>query len=135
MSILPRLAVLLLATGLALAGCARSLNKVYLAYGLGIGGGIGLAYVPVLAAVQRWFVARRALAWGLAVSGIGVGTLVVAPLAAWSIEQFGWCVTFWMMGAGAAIIGIGVAFLAPVRRDIGMSAIRRLTSFRCYDLR
>lgn len=112
----------LLATGLALAGCARSLNEVYLAYGLGVGGGIGLAYVPVLAAVQRWFVARRALASGLAVSGIGVGTLMVAPLAAWLIERFDWRVTFWMMGAGAAIIGIGMAFLV---KDAGQNVVAK----------
>jgi MFS family permease len=101
----------LLAVGLVLAGCARSLSEVYFAYGLGVGGGIGLAYVPVLAAVQRWFVARRAFASGLAVSGIGVGTLVVAPLAAWSIETLGWRSTFWMLGAMAASAGIGMALL------------------------
>lgn len=107
----------LLATGLALAGCARNLREVYLAYGFGVGGGIGLAYVPVLAAVQRWFVARRALASGLAVSGIGVGTLVIAPLAAWSIELSGWRSTFWLLGAIAGVVGIGMALLmkeAPV---------------------
>lgn len=101
----------LLAVGLVLAGFARNLAEVYVAYGLGVGGGIGLAYVPVLAAVQRWFVARRAFASGLAVSGIGVGTLVVAPLAAWSIETFGWRATFWMLGAMAASAGIGMASL------------------------
>lgn len=101
----------LLATGLMLAGFARSLGEVYLAYGLGVGGGIGIAYVPVLAAVQRWFVARRALASGLAVSGIGVGTLVIAPLAAWSIDIVGWRSSFWMLGAMAALLGIGMALL------------------------
>lgn len=101
----------LLATGLVLAGFARSLVEVYLAYGLGVGGGVGLAYVPVLAAVQRWFVARRALASGLAVSGIGVGTLVLAPLAAWSIGMIGWRGTFWLLGAMAALVGIGMALL------------------------
>lgn len=103
--------MVLLAAGLVLAGFARSLGEVYIAYGLGVGGGIGLAYVPVLAAVQRWFVARRALASGLAVSGIGVGTLVVVPLAAWSVEMLGWRSTFWLLGAGAAVGGIGMAFL------------------------
>jgi len=121
----------LLAAGLVLVGFARSLGEVYLAYGLGVGGGIGLAYVPVLAAVQRWFVARRALASGLAVSGIGVGTLVVAPLAAWSIEQFDWRSTFWLLGAGAAIVGVGMALLlkdAP--RDAAAKAHDRAASLR-----
>lgn len=113
----------LLATGLALAGLARSLGEVYLAYGLGVGGGIGLAYVPVLAAVQRWFVARRALASGLAVSGIGVGTLVIAPLAGWLIDIFGWRGTFWMLAAVAAIVGIGAAlFIKNAPADTATTA-------------
>ena len=52
-----------------------------LAYGLGVGLGVGCAYVPAIGAVQRWFVRRRGFASGLAVSGIGVGTLVMPPLA------------------------------------------------------
>jgi OFA family oxalate/formate antiporter-like MFS transporter len=79
-----RLAVagmILVGLGLALAGLARSLDEVYAAYGLGVGLGVGCSYVPVLGAVQRWFVKRRGFASGLAVSGIGVGTLVMPPLA------------------------------------------------------
>src|SRR5579859_6357746 len=44
-----RLAVagmLLVGLGLAAAGAARSLTEVYLAYGLGVGLGVGCAYVP-----------------------------------------------------------------------------------------
>ena len=58
--------------GLALASVARSLMEVYAAYGLGVGIGVGCAYVPAIGAVQRWFVRRRGFASGLAVSGIGV---------------------------------------------------------------
>src|SRR4051812_45255822 len=79
-----RLAVagmVLVGLGLAAAGQARSLAEACLAYGLGVGLGIGASYVPVLGAVQRWFVRRRGFASGLAVSGIGVGTLVMPPLA------------------------------------------------------
>lgn len=129
----------LLATGLVLAGHARNLAEVYIAYGLGVGGGIGLAYVPVLAAVQRWFVARRALASGLAVSGIGVGTLVVAPLAAWSIGMFGWRPTFWILGAAAAVGGIGMALLvqdAPEKRAMqegdGRTGLRGMVLTRTF---
>src|SRR6266436_9324450 len=79
-----RLAVIgmiLIGTGLAAASAARSLVEVYAAYGLGVGLGVGCSYVPAIGAVQRWFVRRRGFASGLAVSGIGVGTLVMPPLA------------------------------------------------------
>ena len=83
-----RLAVagmILIGLGLAAASAARSLPEVYAAYGLGVGLGVGCAYVPAIGAVQRWFVRRRGFASGLAVSGIGVGTLVMPPLASFLI--------------------------------------------------
>ena len=72
---------------MALASVARSLMEVYAAYGLGVGLGIGCSYVPAVGAVQRWFVRRRGFASGLAVSGIGVGTLVMPPVASFLIER------------------------------------------------
>ena len=47
------LGMLLVGMGLVLAGQARTIVEVYAAYGLGIGLGVGCAYVPVLGAVQR----------------------------------------------------------------------------------
>src|SRR5438034_4139061 len=67
-----RLAVIgmiLTGAGLALAGVAQTLTDVYLAYGLGVGLGLGCAFVPAVGAVQRWFSRRRGFASGLAVSG------------------------------------------------------------------
>src|SRR3977135_2166937 len=45
--------VILTAVGLVLASTAHSLVEVYAAYGLGVGLGVGCAYVPALGAVQR----------------------------------------------------------------------------------
>ena len=109
-----RLAVigmLLVGAGLGLAGLARTLSEVYLAYGLGVGLGVGCAYVPVVGAVQRWFVRRRGFASGLAVSGIGVGTLIVPPLASVLIAAYGWRNAYMLMGAVAALVGAGMALL------------------------
>ncbi len=109
-----RLAVagmLMTGLGLAAAGAARTLPEVCLAYGLGVGLGIGTSYVPAIGAVQRWFTRRRGLASGLAVSGIGVGTLVMPPCAAALIEALGWREAYLALGAFAAIIGAGMAFL------------------------
>jgi MFS family permease len=109
-----RLAVvgmILTGTGLAFAGMARSLTEVYAAYGLGIGLGVGCAYVPAVGAVQRWFVRRRGFASGLAVSGIGVGTLVMTPLASQLIETLGWRNAYLALGGLAAVVGTGFALM------------------------
>jgi MFS family permease len=120
-----RLAVagmILVGVGLAAASLARSLTEIYLAYGLGVGLGVGASYVPALGAVQRWFVRRRGSASGLAVSGIGVGTLVMPPLASWLIEMLGWRAAYLTLGLFAAVIGGGLALLIendPRRRGLG----------------
>ena len=103
--------MLCVGAGLALAGLARTLNEVYLAYGLGVGIGAGLSYVPVLGTVQRWFLARRGFASGLAVSGIGVGTLIMPPIAAWLISAYGWRDAYIILGAVAVILGVGMSLL------------------------
>jgi MFS family permease len=103
--------MLLIGVGVAAAGVARTLSTVYLAYGLGVGLGIGLSYVPALGAVQRWFSRRRGFASGLAVSGIGVGTLLMPPLASRLIAACGWRPTYVMMGAVVAVVGVGAALL------------------------
>ena len=108
--------------GLAVAGAARSLEGVYLAYGLGVGLGVGCSYVPVLGAVQRWFVKRRGLASGLAVSGIGVGTLVMPPLASLFIHALGWREAYLVLGGLTALVGAGMALMIeddPRGRGLG----------------
>ncbi|MDP9603099.1 UNVERIFIED_ORG: MFS family permease [Variovorax paradoxus] len=120
-----RLAVagmVLVGLGLALAGQARSLTQIYLAYGLGVGLGVGASYVPVLGAVQRWFVRRRGFASGLAVSGIGVGTLVMPPLASLFIETLGWRHAYLALGILAVVVGVGMSLLIendPRDRGLG----------------
>lgn len=103
--------MLVTGAGLILAGLARTLTEVYAAYGLGIGLGVGLSYVPVIGAVQRWFVRRRGLASGLAVSGIGIGTLVMPPLASALIGEIGWRNAYGVLGLFAAIAGSALALL------------------------
>ncbi len=120
--LLAMIGMLLTGLGLAIASVARTLPEVYAAYGLGVGLGIGLSYVPILGAVQRWFVRRRGLASGLAVSGIGVGTLVMPPLAALLIDALGWRGAYLALGCFAAIAGSGMALLIendPGRRAMG----------------
>ena len=103
--------MLLVGLGLFAAGLARTLTQVYVAYGLGVGFGVGFSYVPALGAVQRWFVKHRGFASGLAVSGIGVGTLGVPPLAALLIARVGWRHAYEVLGVLAIVVGAGMALL------------------------
>jgi MFS transporter, OFA family, oxalate/formate antiporter len=103
--------MILTGTGLAAAGAARTLTEVYIAYGLGVGLGVGCSYVPAVGAVQRWFVRRRGFASGLAVSGIGVGTLLAPPFASLLIGALNWREAYYVLGGLAVVLGVGMALL------------------------
>ncbi|MCC6434086.1 MAG: MFS transporter [Acidimicrobiales bacterium] len=86
----------------------------YLTYAVGVGIGVACAYVPMVAAVGGWFNLKRTNALGLAVAGIGVGTLVMAPLAERLIDAYGWRDTYVYMAIGAAVL-LGVAAIGANR--------------------
>ena len=114
--------MVLVTTGLVLASFAQSLTQVYLAYGLGVGLGVGCSYVPSVGAVQRWFARRRGFASGLAVSGIGFGTLIMPLLAALLIGTLGWRNAYLSLGVFSAVLGISMALLIvndPRSRGLG----------------
>ncbi len=84
----------------------------YITYGVGVGVGVACAYVPMVTQVSGWFDRRRAAALGIAVSGIGLGTLLVPPLAARLIEDHGWRWTYRSFAVVAVVALVVVAFLA-----------------------
>jgi len=57
------------------------LRLLYLYYGLIAGFGGGLVYLPPIATAPKWWPDRRALATGLAVVGLGLGSFIMGPLA------------------------------------------------------
>jgi MFS family permease len=93
------------AAGLIFAASATALWQVYVGFGLCLGTGVGFAFVPSLAAVQRWFVVRRGLASGIAVSGIAFGTLILPIVAAALIAWIGWRGAWLVFGLMILIAG------------------------------
>jgi MFS family permease len=111
----PRIVVgagaLVMGAGLVLTAFIDRLWMGYLTYSLGVGIGIATAYVPMVAVVGGWFLRRRNTALGIAVAGIGCGTVLVAPAAAAMIERFGWRATDLVLGVVATAILLGCAAL------------------------
>ena len=113
--------MVLIAVGLLAASAAQELWQVYLTYSLCVGVGVGLAYVPAVGAVQRWFIRQRGKASGLAVAGIGAGTLCVPLLSAGSIDALGWRETYLVLACLTVALGVPAAFLiehSPERRGL-----------------
>ncbi len=95
---------LLMGSGMVVAAHVHSFALLFLTYGVGLGGAVACTYIPSISAVGEWFKLRRDIALGLAISGIGCGTLVAAPLSAMLIERLGWRAAFEIFGWGGAAL-------------------------------
>lgn len=98
--------------GLSLTAAVDQLWLGYLTYGLGVGIGVACGYVPMVALVGGWFERRRGTALGVAVAGIGVGTLVGAAVAAAAISRYGWRAAYVGLAIPSAVLLLGCAALA-----------------------
>ena len=129
-----------LGLGLLLMSSADSLWQAYVGHGLGVGLAVACTYVPLVAVVGGWFERHRTLAIGIAVSGIGLGTLLVAPLAAALIEQLGWRTAYRVLGGVGVVVVLAVAVVvrpvpvaAGAERVPGLAArLRTPTYVRLY---
>jgi OFA family oxalate/formate antiporter-like MFS transporter len=113
--------VIVISISLLLSSRAKTMWQIYAVYSLGIGIGIGFAYAPSMGVVQRWFVKRRGLASGLAVMGIGLGTLGMPILSAALIHWSDWRTAYLVMSILVFICGVSAAILiaeSPQRRGL-----------------
>jgi len=88
---------------------------LYLYYGIIISIGVSGAFVPLVSTVARWFVLRRSLITGIVAAGVGVGTLVMSPVANWLIYSYGWSNSYIIFG-GVVLVFIVVS-AQFMRRD------------------
>ncbi len=127
---------LALGAGLAATSRAGELWIGLVTYGLGVGIGVACAYVPMVAVVGGWFERRRTLAIGVAVTGIGLGTLAVAPVAAVLIAEVGWRTTHLLLGgAGAAVLLVCAAVVTRPPAHAGPAALTLREAARNRDYR
>ncbi|MBI2081372.1 MAG: MFS transporter [candidate division NC10 bacterium] len=106
--LLPAGAVLI-AGGLALSASARDLTGLALTFGLLVAVGVAcVGNVPQSAVLAQAFLRGRGAAIGMAFAGIGLGILVLSPLAQALITAFTW------RGAFLALAALAAAFLLPL---------------------
>ena len=78
-------------------------------------------WTPIIATVSRWFSKRRVLALGIVTAGIGLGQMLMPPLAAYLIEANGWRTAYIILAIMIWVIVIPAAI--PTRhspRDMGL---------------
>jgi MFS family permease len=123
--------------GLGTTSLINHLWVAYVTYGVGVGIAIACCYVPLIAAVSGWFLKRRNTALGITASGIGVGTLVTAPLAAELIHRLGWREAYVVIGVVASALLFVCAYLIeapPIELDAPEFSVRRIARTRQFKL-
>jgi MFS family permease len=73
-----------------------------------------LSYGPHMTLIPRWFVRKKGLAAGLVLSGMGVGTMVMAPFIQFIIDTVGWRSAF--LVTGGIVLGAVVPMTAVFQR-------------------
>lgn len=115
---------ILVAAGLFLTPFVREPWQFYITFGLF--GGLGSACFGAVVcntSVGKWFVRKRGVAIGAASIGIGVATMMLAPLAGWVVRDYGWRIGFLSLGAIVLLFGVGLsqAFMRKTRpEDYGL---------------
>ncbi|MDP2931616.1 MAG: MFS transporter [Chloroflexota bacterium] len=105
----------LFAAGFLLMSRVSAIWQFYLFYGVLVGMGIAGSYVPLVSTTARWFVKRRGLMIGIVASGVGIGTVIIPPLAAQLILRYGWRESYLIVGAVALVLILAAAQF--LRRD------------------
>ncbi len=114
--------LLILGVGFLIFSLIENLWMFYLAFiAMAVGGGLG-GWLPVMTALNSWFVRRKSTAMAVAT----IGGIVLVPLLAWATQadepvRFGWRATALIMGMVMMLLAIPVSRLVRNRpEDYGL---------------
>ncbi len=103
---------LVLASFYAMTGSLAGFYARYVALGAL---GLGTTHVAFARVIATWFDRRRGLALGVALAGVGVGGVVLAPLCQWLISAFGWRLAY--VGLAVLVLCVTLPLMALTIRN------------------
>ena len=127
------LGAVVLAGSLVLVSQAESLNWFRLAYGVAASFGVGLMGFSAHSAwLPRWFERQRGLSLGIAMSGIGVGVLLMVPASEFVISNYGWRTAYLLLAAIvlAVVLPLNLLFARRSPEDMGLQPDGGLPSLK-----
>ncbi|XP_028821756.1 monocarboxylate transporter 12-B-like isoform X2 [Denticeps clupeoides] len=106
--------------GFVFSSFATTMEHLYLSLGIITGMGFALSYTPAVAMVGIYFRERTALAYGIAMSGSGIGTFLLAPVVQLLIEYYTWRGALLIVGGLLSHLCVCGALMKPLdEREIG----------------
>ncbi|XP_068597756.1 monocarboxylate transporter 12-like [Brachionichthys hirsutus] len=117
---------LLSSAGLVLGSFATRLEHLYICLGVLSGVGFALSYPTAVAMVGKYFVERRGLAYGIAISGNGIGTFVLAPLFQMLIHYYSWRGALLVVGGFVSNLCVCGALMRPLKPKGGERTMAKL---------
>lgn len=111
--------------GASLAAMAMQNGSLYLWIAISVVAGIsgaGTSVLGYLTVFPQWFDRHLGLAIGIAMCGLGVGTIVMPMLAQTLVLAYGWRVTYVLLGCGSIAMAI---LAAALLREKGTNAAGR----------
>lgn len=104
--------MLMLGAGFIGLGLIQGIVGFYVAFlVMFTGGGVG-GFIPMMSAINHWFVRRRATAMAIGMTGLNLGGLLVPGLAL-AVTNLGWRTT--AVGMGVVIAGLALPVSSLVR--------------------
>jgi MFS family permease len=108
--------------------------ELYLYFGVFVAIGMS-AYIPLLSLVPQWFTTNRGRMNAIVLSGMGVGIMVVPPIASYLISVWHWRDSYRMMGVVTLVVMVGASqFLKRLPNQAHNREDRR-TAVRLADQR
>lgn len=100
------------ASSLMLTSQVHAAWQFYLIRGVGqtVGNAL-LGNLVVNVTVAKWFVVRRGLAVSIASAGVSLGGVIMAPLTAWWIHEYGWRSGWVMIGFVVVLVMVPASLL------------------------
>ncbi|XP_069871505.1 monocarboxylate transporter 14 [Dipodomys merriami] len=105
---------LLNSLGWVLSAYAANVQYLFITFGVTAGLGSGMAYLPAVVTVGRYFQKRRALAQGLSTTGTGFGTFLMTALLKYLCSEYGWRNAMFIQGAVSLNLCVCGALMRPL---------------------
>ncbi|XP_012604812.2 monocarboxylate transporter 14 [Microcebus murinus] len=100
--------------GWVLSAYAANVHYLFITFGVAAGLGSGMAYLPAVVMVGKYFQKRRALAQGLSTTGTGFGTFLMTVLLKYLCAEYGWRNAMFIQGAVSLNLCVCGALMRPL---------------------